>query len=432
MRNTIKILSIAIFGLIILKACTDNTPPVGGPVVPPEQESVPQYPRLTLVDTTDVLFVDAALEPESIFNLLLRGTKGDSLLSTLVITANNEQLEASRLKINGSPSSEAVYNLTGGERDNFTWEIEIVAQSEEKRVIYEFRLEDETGRSSVTDILIDTKITPFTPPTISVVNDSVVSLLTELPVSFDFEVEALGAALNNVSIHQGAALIDAGRIQFDGQPVGNNPFFLEGDDRQGFSKPIEILGNDFNGIQAYTVTFTDTLGNTYFQEVSFDAIRRVDSQSYVLSELNALDIETGENILYTEELADDQISISEIRDISQNAGNWDRTVAATNGGELRMLNGQAIDFNNVVGADELREAWDNASTLVDFVTEYDSSMLRGVLQPDTLVIDTIEVPRTNPLQSDDLIITLKNNSYYLLRVDQLDASNREYNFEVKF
>jgi len=434
MARNYKLYIIALLGALFIYSC-DNDGPTG-PIDPtmPVRPPVPQYPKLNLLDSTDVLFVDSALVPGDTFNVRLRGVKGDSLMETLTITANEEPLGDARLAVNGTPSTSSTFNLTGGDRDNFTWDIRLVAQQEKKKVIYEFRVVDETGRSAVTDILINTNITPFTPPVITVLDDSISTVLTEEKVSFDFVVEALGAPIVSMEFFKGAILVDPpSRIKLDGVALTENPYFLSDEDKRGFSKTIEITGDNSPGIQAYTVIFQDSLDNKYFQEISLNAIRRVeDVTDATLNHTMALDLDEGEELNYILEQLD-ELNISEIRDIAETFGDWEQRIAATNGAELRQVTSdQSVVFDEIKGEDKVRTAWNAASSVTHEIIEFDSSMVRGILVQDSLVIEEIKVKVSDPLKVDDIYITQKENNYYMIRVKDVDDGNRSYTFDIKY
>lgn len=435
MAKNLRLFIIGLLGVLFTYSCNSEGPTgVVDPTIP-ERPPVPQYPKLNLLDSTDVLFVDSALVPGDTFALRLRGVKGDSLLETLTITANEQPLDQTRLSINGNPSTTSTINLTGGERDNFTWDIQLVAQQDKRKVIYEFRLEDETGRSAVTDILINTNITPFTPPVINVLNDTIATILTEEKVLFDFVVEALGSPLVSMEIFQGAVLVEPNRIVFDGMQLPSNPLQLTDEDKRGFSKSIEVTGDTIAGIQAYTVILQDSLDNKYFQEISLNAIRRVeDVAGAILNKTMALDLDKGIELDYREEqMMNDKSRISEIRDIASIPGTWERRIAPTYGAELRLVKpDQNVVFEDIKGEDKVRTAWNAASNLTEMITEYDSTLVRGEIMKDSLVIDTVMVGVSLPLNVDDIYITQRENNYYMLKVIEVDDGSESYQFDIKY
>lgn len=66
------------------------------------------------------------------------------------------------------------------------------------------------------------------------------------------------------------------------------------------------------------------------------------------------------------------------------------------------------------------------------ITEYDSTLVRGEIMKDSLVIDTVMVGVSLPLNVDDIYITQRENNYYMLKVIEVDDGSESYQFDIKY
>jgi len=445
MIKIIKLAILAVFALFFVMACTDNTPidpnQTTGEI---EREPIPRYPRINFLDSLDALIVDSALPPGDTFKLMLMGDVGDSLLTRLTISANNEPLPAERLSINGQPVSGGAFSITGAEQNGFIWEIDIVAQQEKNKVIYEFRLEDETTRFNIVDILINTKITPFTPPVIDVGSEEVVRKLTGESVEFNFTLEALGSPIESIHIYQGAGDVPQNRIKFGGFEVPSNPFRLEGEDRRNFDKTIEIIGDTIPGLQVYTVEFIDSLDNSYYREVALDAIRRVKClNEVVLSFQQALDIDKRKQVSAL--IENSNFQATDIRDFAEDLTQYERKITGTNNTEIRTLDSRLnIELDTIKGENILIDLWNIGENLTDFITRYDTtiitletftvddmSMDTTFMTRDSIVIDSTKFPISPQLNENDLIMA-NGDRIYLLEVKEIYESEAFIVFDVTY
>lgn len=431
MFHYLRFLVIAAIGLWLLASCGSDVPFLGPE---PERPAIPQFPILSFEDSTDIISMDAFAFPGEVFNVRLTGIKGDSLLKDLTIRANTFGLEASRITVNGATVSSSVIPILLDDRNGFTWDIGILAQQDSSKVIYEFMLQDETGRTDFLDLLIDTKITANTPPIIEMLGQSADEVLAGESVSFDFSLDAIGAPIKAITVYQGAEIIAANRVIFGGEQASTNPFILNDMDREGFSKSFEITTDStFGGRQGFTFEFLDSLDNKFFQEVSLNTIRRVETKEVTLNRNQSLELLTGMEFPIGFTKIIDENERSNIKDVSRNADDWDRKIMATNQSELRNISSsQGLVFDDIVGENTISEAWVASPLFTDQIIYADttfSTTPEGMR--DTLIRD-IAYPISDRLEVNDLFIAEDFNRYFLIRVKVIDNVNNTYTFDIKF
>lgn len=432
MLHSLRFLVIATVGIWLLSSCGNDVPYLGPE---PERPAIPQYPILAFQDSTDVLSSDAFVLPGEIFIVRIKATKGDSLLEELSIQGNNIELDADRITVNGSPVTSSTIPVLSDDRNGFTWDIGITAQDTASKVIYEFKIEDETGRTDFLDILINSKITPFAPPTIEFLGQSTDEVLAGEPVVFDFSMDAIGSPIKTVTIFQGSELVEPDRIKFGGEPIDSNPILLSDIDSEGFTKSFEIATDStFGGRQGFSIEFLDSLDNKFYEEVSLNTIRRVFSYSIELPWNKAIELATKKIFPIGITKVMDEDEKSDLKDVSMVEGDWDKTIMATNQSNLRNLaDTTAIVFDEVKGEKTIRVEWPSS---VDFTNQ--------ILVKDTLVQTDINTsvqdtsytekyfPLSDEIRVDDLFIARNESYYFLIKVREVNESDRSYLLDIKY
>jgi len=410
----IRLLQFLVLGGIalgIFSAC-DPGPPF---MEEPERPAIPQYPTLSFEDTVGVVTTDAFVSANDTFIVRLNGQKGDFLLETLKLSANQQPLANERIVFDGAAVNNSVLTITGFEQDAFLWDVGIIAQADSSKVIYQFTLEDESGRTDILDILINTRITNLTPPIIRLLSQSKKEILTDESVTFEIEVDAIGAPLKQVRIFQGAEIVEADRLKFDQVPFASNPLDITGTDRRGFTKSLEITANLESGTQGYTLEYLDSLNNKFYQELAFDVIRRVVTIKNIKlpadSTIN-LDFLVSNNMNYADTLSE----LSDLLDMGFSNGNWRKQIAGVNGTTIRAVPDKTIDFDTIIGDNRVQDAWNRAK-------------LYTMTDTFRMAPDTIPVLLGDPLEKDDLILAQNEKFLFLLKVTEADTS---YTFDVKY
>ncbi len=430
MYHYLRFLVIATIGSWLLASCGSDVPFLGPE---PERPAVPQFPALNFEAASDLISTDGFVFPGEVFTVRARALKGDSLLKDLTIRANTFPLEPSRITVNGVPVSSSTIPILLDDRNGFTWDIGILAQQDSSIVIYEFQLEDETGRRDFLDLLIDTKITERTPPIIQKLSECKDTILAGESSTYDFSLDAIGSPIKAITIYQGANLIDANRISFGGEQVASNPIILNDMDREGFTKGFEITTDStFGGRQGFTLEFLDSLDNKFFEEVAVTTIRRVNFLEFTLNRNQSLELITGIEfpIGFTKVVED--TGRSNIKDVSRNTTVWDRRIMAVNQSGLRNVSpSQGLVFDDIQGENTIREAWKDSPLFTNQIVYADTSFSTANGVTDTL-IRNISYPISDIISEGDMFVASNGNNNFLLLVTKLDESANSYTFEAKY
>lgn len=261
-------LMIALLGLF-LGACTTGTEEPIDPMEP-EIPPVPIPPSLSFKSVEGFLSEPTAqVRPETEFSLILKGEKGDELLTTLEVLKNGQPL--TDYTIDGVPQTTNRFTLAGQEQNRFEWIFGITSEAVNTRFIYEFRLLAQDLLTDGVAITIDTDLTETTPPNLSLTNtDNVKDSVGNFAI-FEVELDALGSPIKEMTVYKGANLMPVDQLKFGGDPFGSNPLPLMGNDRRQFKKNVEVEISEF-GVQRHTLILTDSLEATYSLELIYEGI----------------------------------------------------------------------------------------------------------------------------------------------------------------
>ena len=410
----IQLSIISLIAIFIIAACGGDVEtcidPLTGEICEPPP--IPVYPSLVKVDSLDFKTDDFFLEPSEEFTILLRGRKGDEKFTSLEIRENGQLLDLARMTIDGTPLRSNPYIFSNTEEaDMFLWEVGLVAQDTKDKVQYEFIIEDLAERQAITDIIVNTLINEMTPPKINLSPDSPQIIIGQGTVSFDIEVDAIGSPIESIAVYQAVNIVEPNRLLFGGDPVNSNPLILEGDDREGFKKTIEITSMPETGLQGYTIIFRDSLGVTYNEELGIqvaEPIIETDDVKLRSSEngnaFGALDLDNNTEFGVGNTNA-------EIKADTLN-GVWPQKITAINNAEISKLD--ADKYNSVFARFQLKNLW---------------------IQDDAISLSSIPGdPReytTEVVSVDDVFLIKRVNTYQLIWITAIDPIEQSFTMKVK-
>lgn len=263
----LSVFSLLIIGLVTFSSCE---PEVIDNTMEEEPPEIPRGPSLMFKDSISFLSEPSGqVRPDSTFRLILEAERGDSLLVSLEIFLNGQPLPTTDYTVNGVTPASSFFDLMGEDQNGFVWEIEIRAINDFTRVIYEFQLTAEDSRTDGVAITINTTLSETTPPNIELLTTDRDTVLQGDFAPFLIRVDALGSAIESMSVFRGANIAAAEDLMFDGELFASNPLPLEGDDRQFFEKIVEIKSDCFEGPVQNTLILTDSLGVEYTLELNF-------------------------------------------------------------------------------------------------------------------------------------------------------------------
>lgn len=418
MMKFIKLGVISLISLLAFAACNTGVEnecidPITGEACEPPP--IPVYPLLVKVDSTGFLTDDIFVQPSSTFHILIKGTKGDSLLQTLEIRQNGELLKLDRMSINGVPlrSNPYIFGNTA-ESNEFLWDVALVAHDDIEKVQYEFILEDETGRQAITDIIVNTKINSLTPPTIELLSEVTPSILGEGSASFEFEIDAIGSPIDSIIVYRASTLEDASKIKLDGITFSSNPMAVDDSDRRGFRKEIEIRSTENSGLQGYTIIFLDSLGTAYTYEIGILVIKPVElAEGIILNSVQTGGTSQGAydlDNLVEYGITDDR---AEIKDNGSVQNTWNQKITAFNNSELAKID---ADFDIIETDNQIKDLWEDAE-------KADISSITGEPKEYT----------SRKINTGDIYIVKRVNDYFLLKITEIstDANDQFYKMDVK-
>ncbi len=410
----IQLSIISLIAIFIIAACGGDVEtcidPLTGEICEPPP--IPVYPSLVKVDTLDFKTDDFFLEPSQEFAILLRGRKGDEKFSSLEIRENGQLLDLSRMTIDGTPLRSNPYIFSNTEEaDLFLWEVGLIAQDTKDKVQYEFIIEDLVERQAITDIIVNTLINNMTPPIINLSPDSTQVLIGEGTVSFEIDVDAIGSPIESIAVYQAVNIVDASRLLFGGDPVSSNPIILEGDDREGFNKTIEITSTPDVGLQGYTVIFRDSLGNTYNEELGIQVaeplteIEDVTLRSSVNGNaFGALDLDNNTEFGIGNSNAEIKADTVD--------GMWPQKITAINDAEIAKLD--VAKYDSVFARFQLKSLW---------IQENAIQLSSNPGDPREYTTEVVDI--------DDVYLIKRVNTYQLIRITAIDPIEQSFTMKVK-
>jgi len=370
MMKFIKLGIVSIVSILAIAACNTGVdtcidPETGEICEPPP---IPQYPTLIKLDSIGYLVDDIFVQPSEEIHILLKGTRGDSLLTNLEVRENGELLVLNRMTIDGAQLGSNPYRFTVQDTV-FIWDVGLIVQDTRTKVQYEFILEDESQRQAITDIIVNTDITAETPPVIELLENTASTLGAGIGV-FRFDVDAIGSPIESITVYQASELVGVNRLKFDGVPFASNPLPLEGSDRNGFVKDIEITSSEEFILQGYTVIFLDALGTT-----NADA---------------------------------------EIKDSGSQGGIWNQKITAFNGSELTIT---YADIDTIETKQDIKEEWNK-------IDPDKRETVLSSMSPD-------EYTTSIRVRKDSTYIVKRLDDYYMFKIDSVDVTAQSYILDLK-
>jgi hypothetical protein len=228
--------------------------------------------------------------------------------------------------------------------------------------------------------------------------------------------------LNALTINEDGAKLSTDRFEVNGGAiVSNNPFLIVGDDKDGATWEIAITSDaDFNTVRSYefVVEDEDGLSDAVSLTITTKGIPVDQSISGVLlnqagpAGTGGLDLDTGDGTGSAD-------AASEIRDLGidctidpASAENWRAQIGTINGADMVKVDltvVEGFDYDAVDTKEAITAAYDSGITLADGVSQNASC-------DETAVTDV-----SDPVVVGDLFIVFANDTYYLIRVDEVNA-----------
>jgi hypothetical protein len=250
MKSTILFRFIFFLGLLgFVASCnTDETDPTSG------------NPTIEIVAASGFVSGSAALvAPGEPIKVRIRAAKGEGQLNSLTVFQNSIPMELEDITYNGIAASANPILLFNADKDNFTYDIELVAHTQ-GTVEYIFEVRDEAGNFA--NVAID--ITVGEGLAIKVTGDSVLSASPSAFIAIPVVVETGIAPLFELSVTSGGDFIDPSRIRFLAADAENefdeNPYLIPEAQAAGFAGNIYIQADAAGGEATYVLTISDTDG----------------------------------------------------------------------------------------------------------------------------------------------------------------------------
>lgn len=366
--------------------------------------------------------------PGQVISITVQAAPGDDDLQALTIQADGVNLANSRISIDGSPAVANPILVVSPDTDGFTWNIDIVAQSDPVVVTYTFTIRDLGGNTVSSSVDISTVPDVVSPTTISLYGNLMYMGTPGAKVKIPVSVIAGTYALKAIAVlDQDANPVDVSKLFYGDLSTNftSNPMDIAADDNLGFDVDIYITAHN-GGIRTYTIAIEDVNGDVQFQDFTIDAGTTVTSIMGVLFNASGpqgqggLDLDTGESVGSndaTAEIKDEGIDLDEPMD-----KNWIRKISGANGAQLRHLipnqNGlpESFTFEDINVADQIEAVWENGQDFVD--------------------TNTVGDPISLKVELDDIYIVLKDGKYYLLKVveinETLDSNADNYVVDIKY
>jgi len=321
--KNLRILFLLLVGVGMLTSCGDD--PIsgeGGPVLS--------------VDYTGT----GELAAGSTFNVILTATMEDVEMNSITISEDGVKMDVGneRIKLDGALLSGNPVLLFGTDRESFTYAISIEAQNGASTNTYSFLVTDADGVSSEKTLDITTLAEPLT---VEYLGSEVKSGAPDALISANIVATKGGTDLSSIEVFVDGVSMDATDLpQFD-----TNPYFLTGDDLEGFDTNVEIRLPATAGLYSYVVRVTDVAGfeaDGSFQVAVGTVITLLEGVLYNRSGpvgTGGLNLLTGDGVGSAD---------GHIRD-EGGTENWLQQISGTNGAVVYYLipaqNGLAEDFS---------------------------------------------------------------------------------------
>lgn len=407
MKGTHFFRFLILFGLLgFVASCNnDDTDPTSG------------NPTIELVAEAGFASGSAALvgtgEP---IRVKVRAAKGDSPLNSLTVFQNSIPMELDDITYNGIAASANPILLFNADKDNFTYEIDLVAHTE-GTAEYVFEVRDEAGNFA--NVAID--ITIGEGLSISITGDSILTGAPSAFVSVPVVVQTGIAELLELSIVDGSGNpVDPARLRFLGSEIENefdaNPFLIPNAQANGFTGEIFLQADPAPGEATYFFTISDTDGEIASATVIIRSGTPLDGE-YVAIILNNAD---GQNLggIDCRDASNDAVTVSALGttadivdkgiDLAQPAAtNWYQQILPANGAELRVP-----DFTQVEGF-----SYETANNKEAIIVAYNTGITKG---------------ESDVVEAGDLFLVKQGADYFLLKCTEVVVTASDNNDYMEF
>lgn len=412
----VLLVAIAAFGLTSCGSDGDN--PGGG--------SGAIGPSINLDYGPGLVSTDETINAGSMFKVQANTIAGDNNINALSITVNGTNVEPSKLIFahlgGGSSLSNNPQAAFGDDQSGFVWEIDIESPADDGVYTYDFIVTDVANNTDTysIDITIGNGGTGGGDmPTVGYNGGSDVDI-TNGWQSFALSAQPAGGLLSTIGVWRDGALIsDLTSIRFgtttaDWVDFSANPMDLTGGDENGFDKNVYINTASFSQSSVITIRVSDADGDMTDVNINLNVAQTALSNTFTTVIFNnadgtgagALDLDTG-NAVSSSSL-DSEVQDLGIDPAAPIATNWIQRIQAENGADMRLVGDDVVEtfnFDSATSKEQIQDAY-NAS---DIFTE----SINGV-------------PVSPVIQADQLYTISKNGTYYLLKIDVVNATNVAY------
>ena len=380
-----------------------------------DDETIVLSPTISFVDEAGFISVDSPVTPGATFSVKIRADKGDNSLSSLTILQDGVNVTADRITIVDIPTANNPQLVTGDDTEGFTWEISIIAHSDELDSAYDFVIADGSGNSNTATVYINT-IGAATPPTVSIDGPTEFTATANSTQIIKVNATVGSALLSSLAVYEDGVLIaDLGRLDYWGTAFDANPLVLVDTDKDGLvSAEVTLRLGDAGA--AYKFEVADENGMTAFADVLINTGTAVTEVTGRLlnqagpTGTGGLDLDVNDGGVGSAdpdaEIKDEGIDLSQPLD-----ENWIQKISAANNAVLKSANGlpDGSGYNDITTQEEIAAAFGNASDLGGGIS------------------DVVAI-------GDEFIVE-RDGKYYFLIVTDMDvtADNNDdyYEFSVK-
>ena len=223
-------------------------------------------------------------------------------------------------------------------------------------------------------------------------------------------------------------VIDASRLELDGVPFPDNPFFLDEEDRDGFVSNLTIRSQDNESLTTYIIAFFDEADELFQSEFTLDTRpqgNEVMTRVGVLfnsagpAGFGGLDLDSGAGTGSTDPSA--ELRDSGIDNSLPLGENWLQTISGVNNTQVQYLipgqNGLPGDFTfGSVATDlDIQEA---ATYGIDFT----SNTANGLT--------------SDPINEGDMFVANRDGQFYIFVIREVnvtsDNNNDNYMMDISF
>ena len=443
MKNLFKLSLFSIcFGLMFTACETDPIDPTnpGGPGGPGTGTGEPE---VSLASEVGFVSSDATVGVSEIFHVKLSATKGEAVLTGVILTEDGGNLPNAETRVtvdDAAVQSNTIATLAS-EKDGFVWDVAIAAHADVATKTYGFVVVDSLQNRTTVEVSITTTQT-VTAPSISFPGNTNPIVAPGTKTCFIMDVAAGNPPLDALGVYSYDAngdpiAIDPSRVCFGSSTqevtFTANPMTLEGDDRSGFNKNLCIRALNSELSETYLIALFDESGEPYGAEVIIDT--RPQGMSLNLAtgillnragpagtgglDFDNLDINNGSvgSADAGAEIKDEGIDMSQ-----GNSTNWIQRFSGVNGTVVKQLvpnqNGlsENFTFESVTTDIQLTEVWGNGQ---DFTS-----------------VNSTGEPWSKIVEVGDIYIANNGANYYLFVVREVNATATDngdnYVFDVAY